>query len=70
MGVDARADVLVRNPDAGRAQREQRDLAGPRRRAMIRGTPIPGRDDDYDDEYTEVDDGVTLIRDLRVAARR
>jgi hypothetical protein len=28
------------------------------------------RDDDEDDDYTEVDDGVTIIRERRVAARR
>ena len=28
------------------------------------------RDDEEEDDYTEVDDGVTIIRDLRLAARR
>jgi hypothetical protein len=40
-------------------------------RGVVHATPVPdSRDDDDDGDYTEVDDGVTIIRDLRVAARR
>ena len=40
-------------------------------RGMIHGTPMPaGRDEEDEEDYTEVEDGVTMIRDLRVAARR
>ena len=40
-------------------------------RGMIHGTPMPaGREEEDEEDYTEVEDGVTMIRDLRVAARR
>lgn len=40
-------------------------------RGMIHATPIPaGRDEEDEEDYTEVEDGVTMIRDLRLAARR
>ena len=58
----------------------------PRRAALPPGvptlpTPLPRRlvhasptyllrDDEEEDDYTVVDDGVTIIRDLRLAARR
>lgn len=47
-------------------------LPPPLPRNTVRGTPIPGRDEDVDDDYTEVelDDGVTIIRYPRAAARR
>lgn len=46
-------------------------LPPPLPRGMVHATPVPaGSGDDYEDDYTEVDDGVTIIRDARVAARR
>lgn len=39
------------------------------RRAVL-ATPLPFGDDDPEDDYTEVDDGVTMIRHARLAARR
>lgn len=46
-------------------------LPPPLPRGVVYATPVPdGRDDDDDGDYTEVDDGVTIIRDVRVAARR
>jgi hypothetical protein len=41
-------------------------------RGTVLGTLMPERDEDDDDEqdYTEVDDGVTIIRGLKMTARR
>jgi hypothetical protein len=41
-------------------------------RGTVLGTLMPERDEDDDDEhdYTEVDDGVTIVRSIRLAARR
>jgi len=34
-------------------------------------TPMPRpHDEDEEDDYTEVDDGVTILRDARLAVRR
>lgn len=45
-------------------------LPAPLPRGAVLATPVPFRDEEEDDDYTEVDDGVTIIRDARVAARR
>ncbi len=46
-------------------------LPAPLPRGFVEGSMMPMvRDDDDEDDYTEVDDGVTIIRERRLAARR
>jgi hypothetical protein len=40
-------------------------------RGAVMATPMPRpHDEDEEDDYTEVDDGVTILRDARLAVRR
>lgn len=84
--VQAPSCMIQASPVALLPPRPASSLMGPRRnvppgvpslpaplpRGSVLGTLVPERDEDDDDDhdYTVVDDGVTIVRSIKVTARR